>query len=71
MTVCPIAIAVGCKKCPIFKICPVKGTLGDYKPEAAVASESASRPAKKTATKKAAASKPKARANAKPATKKK
>ena len=31
MTVCPIAIAVGCKKCPIFAVCPVKGVIGDYK----------------------------------------
>jgi len=29
MTLCPIAIAVGCKKCPVFKICPVKGLIGD------------------------------------------
>jgi hypothetical protein len=29
MTVCPIAIAVGCKKCPAFSICPVKTVLGD------------------------------------------
>ncbi len=29
MTVCPIAIAVGCKKCPAFKICPAKSILGD------------------------------------------
>jgi hypothetical protein len=33
MTLCPIAIAVGCKKCPIFGICPVKGIIGDYKPD--------------------------------------
>ena len=33
MTLCPIALAVGCKKCPIFKMCPVKGIIGDYKPE--------------------------------------
>jgi hypothetical protein len=33
MTVCPIAIAVGCKKCPIFAVCPVKGIIGDYKKE--------------------------------------
>ena len=32
MTICPIAIAVGCKKCPVFSVCPVKTTLGDYKP---------------------------------------
>jgi hypothetical protein len=30
MTICPIAIAVGCKKCPIFAVCPVKGLIGDY-----------------------------------------
>jgi hypothetical protein len=32
MTLCPIALAVGCKKCPVFAICPVKGVIGDYKP---------------------------------------
>ena len=31
MTICPIAIAVGCRKCPIFAVCPVKGVIGDYK----------------------------------------
>jgi hypothetical protein len=30
MTVCPIAIVSGCAKCPIFKVCPVKGVIGDY-----------------------------------------
>jgi hypothetical protein len=40
MTLCPIAIAVGCKKCPAFSVCPLKATLGDQpkadeaKPEA-------------------------------------
>jgi len=29
MTVCPIAIAVGCKKCPAFSVCPLKSVLGD------------------------------------------
>ncbi|WP_210546280.1 hypothetical protein [Rhodoferax sp. PAMC 29310] len=29
MTICPIAIAVGCQKCPVFKICPVKSLIGD------------------------------------------
>jgi len=33
MTLCPIAIAVGCKKCPAFKVCPLKSIIGDYKPE--------------------------------------
>lgn len=34
MTLCPIAIAVGCRKCPIFAVCPVKSIIGDYKPAA-------------------------------------
>lgn len=33
-TLCPIALAVGCKKCPVFEVCPAKGVLGDYKKEA-------------------------------------
>ena len=33
MTLCPVALAVGCEKCPVFKICPAKSTLGDYRPD--------------------------------------
>ena len=33
MVICPIAIAVGCRKCPIFGICPVKELIGDYRPD--------------------------------------
>lgn len=33
MTLCPIALAVTCKKCPLFKICPAKSIIGDYKKE--------------------------------------
>lgn len=33
MTVCPIAIVAGCKKCPAYSVCPLKGVLGDYKKE--------------------------------------
>ncbi len=29
MTLCPIALAVGCQKCPVFKICPLTKVLGD------------------------------------------
>ena len=29
MKVCPVAIAVGCAKCPVFKVCPLKSVLGD------------------------------------------
>jgi hypothetical protein len=32
MTICPIAIAVGCKKCPAFSVCPLKSVIGDHKP---------------------------------------
>jgi len=31
MTLCPIALAAGCKKCPIFNVCPLKSVIGDYK----------------------------------------
>ncbi len=27
MTLCPIALAVGCKKCPAFSVCPLKGVI--------------------------------------------
>ena len=52
MKICPVAIAVGCAKCPIFKPCPLKGVIGDYVPPAdkAAGKSSAakdSKPAKK------------------------
>jgi len=31
VVVCPVAIAVGCKKCPVVSVCPLKGSLGDFK----------------------------------------
>ena len=31
MTSCPIALVVGCKKCPAFSVCPLKGVVGDYR----------------------------------------
>jgi len=33
MTLCPIALTAGCKKCPAFSVCPLKGVIGDHKPE--------------------------------------
>lgn len=33
MTLCPIAIAASCKKCPAFSFCPLKTVIGDYKKE--------------------------------------
>lgn len=29
MTLCPIALAAGCRKCPAFSICPLKSVIGD------------------------------------------
>ena len=33
MTLCPIALAAGCRKCPAFSVCPLKGVIGDYRKE--------------------------------------
>jgi hypothetical protein len=51
MVLCPVAIAVGCKKCPIFKVCPVKSVIGDYKPDEKDAKRDAARPKKTTSRK--------------------
>ena len=34
MTICPIAIVAGCRKCPAFGVCPLKTVLGDQPKEA-------------------------------------
>lgn len=69
MTLCPIAMAVGCKKCPAFKVCPVKSLIGDV-PKAgsaeaqrpAASKENAKKPdTKRPDTKKPAAKKPASR----------
>ncbi len=31
MTLCPVALAAGCRSCLLFRICPAKGLIGDYK----------------------------------------
>ncbi len=31
MTLCPIAIVAGCKKCLAVAVCPLKSVIGDYK----------------------------------------
>ena len=33
MTLCPLALAVSCRKCPVFNVCPLKGVIGDHVPE--------------------------------------
>ena len=32
ITLCPIALVIGCKKCPVFSVCPLKTIIGDYAP---------------------------------------
>jgi hypothetical protein len=51
MVLCPVAIAVGCKKCPVFGICPVKSVIGDYKPDVKDTKRASAR-TKKSASKK-------------------
>lgn len=37
MKICPIAVVAGCRKCPVFSVCPLKSVIGDQgpaKPEA-------------------------------------
>jgi hypothetical protein len=48
MTLCPVALAVGCKRCPVFAICPVKSLIGDYRPEAKQPARPESKPARKS-----------------------
>jgi hypothetical protein len=31
MTLCPGALAIGCRKCPVVGFCPLKSVIGDYK----------------------------------------
>jgi len=33
MTLCPVALVVGCKKCPAFSFCPLKTVIGDQRKE--------------------------------------
>jgi hypothetical protein len=40
MTLCPVAVVAGCKKCPVFSVCPLKSVIGDV-PKAPAAKEAA------------------------------
>jgi hypothetical protein len=61
MVLCPVALAIGCRKCPVFAVCPLKSTIGDYTPErgperapaprAAAQSEAVAKTVKKAAKK--------------------
>ena len=35
MVLCPGAMAIGCKKCPVVGFCPLKSVIGDFKKEEA------------------------------------
>ena len=45
MTVCPVALMVGCEKCPAFSVCPLKTVLGDQKKSAGPGAEQAAKQA--------------------------
>jgi len=47
MTLCPIALAVGCQKCPAFKVCPLKSVIGDQKQPSAPPAAAPAKKAKK------------------------
>ena len=40
MTICPIALVVGCEKCPAFAFCPLTNLLGDQQVEGEIDSPS-------------------------------
>lgn len=46
MTLCPIAIVAGCRKCPAFNVCPLKSVIGDQKKDAAADKNVADKKAK-------------------------
>lgn len=46
MTLCPIALAVGCRKCPVFAVCPATRLIGDQPPKAEGPSEPSKPPPK-------------------------
>jgi hypothetical protein len=54
-TICPIAIAVGCQKCPVYKVCPVTSIIGDQaprKPEQSLSRSAPKKVSKRTLNKK-------------------
>jgi hypothetical protein len=58
MTLCPIAVVAGCRKCPAFSICPLKGVIGDYKPDTEQAPEHPTPPRERPSAGKRGARKP-------------
>jgi hypothetical protein len=56
MTLCPIALAVGCKKCPVFSMCPLTKVIGDQPKAAAAPAHAPTKSAKPSAGKPSAKS---------------
>jgi hypothetical protein len=53
VTLCPIAIVAGCRKCPAFSVCPLKTVIGDQKAAPEAKSEpAAAKPQRKGGRKK-------------------
>ena len=46
MTLCPVALVAGCKKCPLFPVCPLKTVIGDQSGKTAPVSTHPDEPAK-------------------------
>jgi hypothetical protein len=46
MTLCPIAVVAGCRKCPAFRVCPLKTVIGDMPKESATTIQSEASKAK-------------------------
>jgi hypothetical protein len=51
MVICPIAVAVGCKRCPAFAVCPLKTVIGDFRPEVHVDAPARAKPSRPAAAK--------------------
>ena len=64
MILCPIAAAVGCRRCPAYALCPLKAVIGDQKRDVAPAEDAVSTPASPPAKarRKAATNRKRARA---------
>lgn len=47
MKICPIAVVVGCRKCPVFSVCPLKSVIGDQVPAKPASAPKSEAPGKK------------------------
>jgi hypothetical protein len=49
MVLCPVALAVGCRRCPAFPVCPLKSVIGNHKPDEAAPAKREERPPTRSA----------------------